>query len=186
MAIGNFLGTAIVVLGSSMSPPAADNVVAETEIAQPANYVPQGGQSLPVDQPTNVNGIETVCTGIDSDSRSDPRWAEYPLRLEFAAGGRAYVSREHVSITGGAASLDVQCPGAWVLAKLPPGKYRVTATVEGGGTQTANVVVPRSGQARAVLHFPEVPAGESDGSAGPNAPVPEPTSEPVKPTGTPT
>ena len=185
MAFGNFLASSFLVLGASMSPPAADQAVARNEVTQPVNYAPQSGQTLPLDIPTDVNGIETVCTGIDSDSRNNPRWAAYPLRLEFATGGRAYVSREQVRITGSAASLDVQCPGAWVLAKLPPGKYRVTATVESGVTKTANVSVPRRGQARVVLHFPEVPAGESNGAMGPNAPVPQPSYEPVKPSGTP-
>ena len=185
MSFGNFLGTSFLVLGASMSLSAADQAVAQKDVAQPVNYAPQRGQVLPIDRPTLVNGIETVCTGIDSDSRSNPSWAAYPLRLEFAAGGRAYVSREQVTITGSAASLDVQCPGAWVLAKLPAGKYRVTATVESGVTKSANVSVPKSGQARVVLHFPEVPAGESDGAMGPNAPVPQPSYEPVKPSGTP-
>lgn len=181
MAFENFLASSFLVLGASMSPPAADNAAVSPNQVQVASNTVQGAQLLTHNTPTEVNGVETVCTGIDSDTRKDPRWAAYPLRLEFAAGNRAYVSNETVNITNAQGSvLHVQCPGAWVLAKLPAGKYSVTASVE-GTTKTASVNVPRTGQARVVMHFPEVPAAESDGSMGPNAPAPEPQYEPVNP-----
>ena len=180
MSFENFLSSAFLVLAASQSPPAADNP-AFMQIAQNEE---QDALSLPLDTPTDVNGIETVCTGIDSDSRDDPRWAAYPLRLEFAAGNRAYVANEAVSIMGGGGALALRCAGPWVLAKLPPGQYRVVASVS-GVTKNATVTVPRKGQARFVLHFPEVPANESDGSMEPYTPMPEPTYEPVEPGGTP-
>lgn len=101
MYFGNFLASSFLVLGASMSPPAADNAAASPNEVQVANNTVQGGQLLTHNTPTDVNGVETVCTGIDSDTRNDPRWAAYPLRLEFAAGNRAYVANETVSITGG-------------------------------------------------------------------------------------
>lgn len=178
MSFRNVFSISLLALAASLSPLAAHEAAAQENPTQ----VPQ---LLVLDTPTEVNGIETVCTGIDSDSRNDPRWAAYSLRLEFAAGSRAYVSNETVGVTGGGNALQVRCPGPWLLAKLPAGKYKVVATIEGGITKSANVNVPKSGHARTVLHFPEVPAGESDGSAGPNAPVPEPSYEPVNPSGTP-
>ncbi|MGQ0741406.1 MAG: hypothetical protein ACT4OG_03805 [Alphaproteobacteria bacterium] len=172
MALGRYLTASLIVLGASGAALAQDG-------AEPANYAPQSFRSLPLDRPTEVNGIETVCTGVDSDSRENPLWAEYPLRLEFAAGGRSYVANEQVRISGGGAELEVFCSGPWVLAKLPPGRYQVTASVEGGGTRSATVTVPADGQKRVVLHFPEIPAGESDGSMGPNPPLPPPQYERV-------
>lgn len=179
MSFGKFLASSCLVLAAGFVTGQAMAQKAMTP--QNTNYAPLSGQVLPIDRPTDVNGIETVCTGIDSDSRARPEWAAYPLRLEFASGGRAYVSREQVSISGSAASIDVQCPGAWVLAKLPAGKYKVTATVESGVTKNATVTVPKSGQSRVVIHFPEVPAGESDGAMGPQQPVPESGYKPVTP-----
>lgn len=191
MSIGNFLSSSLLVLGTSMAPPAGDQppaqVVAMNQVAPavaPAAAQPGMQDSslmLTRNTPTDVNGIETVCTGIDSDTRADPRWAAYPLRLEFTAGGRAYVAYEQVTITGakGAPVLAVRCPGAWVLAKLPSGKYSVSATVESGVTKHASVTVPRTGQARLVIRFPEVPAAESNGETGPDTPAPTPQSQPV-------
>jgi len=137
-------------------------------MAQNANHAPMSAQVLPLDMPTDVNGVETVCTGIDSDSRNDPRWLAYPLRLEFAAGNRAYVADESVSIMGEGAALAVQCEGPWVLAKLPPGSYSVVASV-GGTTKNAKVSVPDKGQARFVVHFPEIPAAEAEAAPAPQA-----------------
>lgn len=167
MVFGKYLSSSLLVLAVCLTPLAARDAAAQESSTQ----IPQ---LLVLDTPTEVNGIETVCTGIDSDSRNDPRWTEYALRLEFAAGSRAYVADETVGITGGGNTLQVRCPGPWLLAKLPAGKYSVVATVEGGATKTANVSVPKSGQLRAVLHFPEVPAGESpvapDQQTGPTEP----------------
>jgi hypothetical protein len=160
MSFRNVFSISLLALAASLSPLIAHEAAAQENPTQ----VPQ---LLVLDTPTEVNGIETVCTGIDSDSRDDPRWAAYSLRLEFAAGSRAYVSDETVGVTGGGTTLQVRCPGPWLLAKLPAGKYSVVATVEGGATKTANVSVPKSGQLRAVLHFPEVPAGESPAAAAP-------------------
>jgi hypothetical protein len=163
MSFGKILASSSFVLAACLSPLAVYEASAQDNTTQ----VPQ---LLVLDTPTDVNGIETVCTGIDSDSRNDPRWMAYPLRLEFAAGSRAYVADETVSIAGGGTALQVHCPGPWLLAKLPAGKYNVIATVEGGITKSATVTVPKSGQVRAVLHFPEVPAGESEGLAPEPAP----------------
>lgn len=192
MSIGNFLSVSFLALGTSMSPPAGDQppaqVVAANQAAPDATQPSMQDSSMMLTRntPTDVNGIETVCTGIDSDTRADPRWASYSLRLEFTAGGRAYVAYEQVTITGakGAAVLAVRCPGAWVLAKLPAGKYSVSATVESGVTKHASVTVPKTGQARAVIRFPEVPAAESpNGEAGPNATVPPSGYHTVQPEG---
>lgn len=151
MSFGKFLASSCLILSAGFAAEA---------MAQNANHAPMSAQVLPLDTPTDVNGVETVCTGIDSDSRNDPRWLQYPLRLEFAAGNRAYIADESVSIMGEGAALAVHCQGPWVLAKLPPGSYSVVASV-GGTTKNAKVNVPRTGQSRVVIHFPEVPAGEA-------------------------
>src|SRR5689334_18326102 len=36
------------------------------------------GPLLPRNRPTDVRGVQAVCTGVDSDSRADPRWPGYP------------------------------------------------------------------------------------------------------------
>lgn len=169
MSIGNFWSSYILVLGATLSQPAAAETPAQMtaqngSIPAAVETGAQGGaMTLKPNVPTQVNGIGTVCTGIDSDTRAEPQWLTYPLRLEFAAGNRAYIADEQVTITGakGAVSLDVHCAAPWVLAKLAPGKYSVTATIPRGASQKVTVIVPPSGQKRVVLHFPEVPAAES-------------------------
>jgi hypothetical protein len=106
------------------------------------------------DQPFDVNGTEVVCTGIDSDSRHDPRWPAYSLKLEFAGEGGQYLGEERVSVTGEGVDVNVRCKGPWVLMKVPAGSYRVHATVANGGSKTVTVNVTGRGQTRAVLSFP--------------------------------
>ena len=185
MSVGSFLSSSFLVLGSTMSPPAGDAhaiILAQNDSA-PAMNAPattEGATILKRNEPTQVNGVEVVCTGIDSDTRADPRWNAYPLRLEFTAGGRAYISDETVTISGqGAPAIAVSCPAPWVLAKVAPGTYSVTAMVS-GTTKHAAASVRKTGQARLVMRFPEVPAAESpNGEAGPNVPAPAPTYQPV-------
>lgn len=113
-------------------------------------------EELAADQPTNVAGIETVCTGTSLEARSDPRWNTYPLRLEFSSASGHYLGDETVTITGNGKSVDVSCAGPWILMKLPEGNYKVDAEVADAGRKTITAHVPASGQARVVVSFPDV------------------------------
>lgn len=106
------------------------------------------------DQPFDVNGTEVVCTGIDSDSRADPRWRSYPLKLEFAGAGGQYLGEERVSVTGNGVDVNVRCKGPWVLMKVPPGKYSIHAEAANAGAKNVTVTVTGRGQTRSVIVFP--------------------------------
>jgi hypothetical protein len=114
--------------------------------------------SMPMDTPTSINGIDTVCTGIGDEAQHDPRWLAYPVRIEFSNGAAQYVSGAHVELSsaGGKSLASVDCDGAWVLFKLAPGSYSVTATLtgaQGGGARSAHFSPPPTGQKRVVLDF---------------------------------
>jgi hypothetical protein len=112
------------------------------------------------DQEKTYKGIGYVCAGV-GDSKEDPRWKAYPLKLMFTSGSRAYVAMVDVSLqdSSGAEVLKVNCDAPWLLAKLKPGTYSVTATADGGGTKTAKVTVGASGQSELAIRFPAIPEG---------------------------
>lgn len=112
-------------------------------------------QSLPIDAPVTVAGIETVCTGIGLDARTDPRWLAYGLKVEIAGPGGAYLADEQVTIRkGGADLISVRCGAPWMLFRLPPGRYAVEARI-GGQTASSAAFVPATGQGRIILRFAE-------------------------------
>ncbi len=112
---------------------------------------------LPADEPITVNGIELACTGIGDEAQSDPRWKAFPVRLEFAGGNAQYLADVDVSVTNSAGTelFQVRCDSAWVLAKLPPGKYQVKGTFR-NLVKSSNFNAPKSGQARIIVRFPEI------------------------------
>lgn len=114
-------------------------------------------EPMPMDTPITIRGIDTVCTGIGDEAQHDQRWLAYPVRIEFSNGGAQYLSgaRVDLSSASGRPIASVTCPGAWVLFRLEPGAYKVTATLTGepGGTSSASFLPPRSGQKRVVLDF---------------------------------
>ena len=87
------------------------------------------------DQEQQYKGVAYVCTGV-GESKEDPKWKVYPLKLMFAGSGRAYVSEVKAEIkdSSGQIMLKTECDGPWLLVKLKPGKYQVQASAEGGGT----------------------------------------------------
>jgi hypothetical protein len=110
---------------------------------------------LPLDTPKTMRSMEAVCTGIGQDSRDDPRWASYGLKIELAGRSGQYLGAADVTLTkDGEAVASVRCSGPWVLFKLEPGAYGVTAEIE-GVSKTAKVNVSGKGQARVVIRFPE-------------------------------
>jgi len=108
-------------------------------------------------QPMMVGGIETVCTGTTTDVREDPKWQAYSLRLEFAGKDGQYLGDEQVNVSGNGQSISVHCNGPWVLMKLPPGTYKVTADVADAGHKDVTVRVP----GRVIVRFPNA-GGEVD------------------------
>ena len=126
-------------------------VLAATAHAQETKAPP-----FPIDTPMSMRAIEAVCTGITSDVRADPRWAVYPLRIEVVGANREYLGDAQVTLSKGDEALAaVNCGGPWVLFKVMPGAYGVSAEVQ-GVTKTARVTVGGAGQARVVLRFTEV------------------------------
>jgi hypothetical protein len=98
------------------------------------------------------NGVQYVSGGIGSDESQSLRAAmpQYPLALIFAspeAGNvAAYLADVQVAITDSAGKtvLNTKSDGPYLLVKLPPGKYKVSANA-GGKIQTHDVDVPASG-----------------------------------------
>ena len=111
---------------------------------------------LPFDSPVSMRQMEAVCTGIGADARNDPRWPTYPLRIELVGRAGEYLGQALVSLTqNNEAIISVRCGGPWLLMRVPPGAYDVSAEVE-NVTKTGRVTVPATGQGRIVLRFPEL------------------------------
>ena len=118
-----------------------------------------GADPLPMDAPIQLGNVETVCTGIGS-GKDDPRWAAYPIRVEFSNAGAQYLSGAHVKLVDVARKTlaDFDCSGSWVLFKMARGTYTVTATITGenAGPRSATFQPPVSGQKRVVLQFKDI------------------------------
>lgn len=112
---------------------------------------------MPMDTPVTMNGVETVCTGIGDEAQADPRWKAYPARIEFSNGGAQYLSGVHVSLAHDGKTISTfDCAGAWILFRLPPGEYKVTANLlyeKDGQTRSMTLSPPATGQKRFVLQF---------------------------------
>jgi hypothetical protein len=111
-----------------------------------------------LDQEATVGGIGVGCTGI-GQSKNDPKWAAYPVKLEFADGQRALLANEVVTVSAGGAPLaQIACEGPWVLLKLAAGQsYTIEGRLAEGnaGPRSTTVKPPAHGQATVVLTFPD-------------------------------
>jgi hypothetical protein len=133
----------------------AISVAAGTALALPA--LTQSAFAVQ-DQPTNIGGVETVCTGVGS-AKDNPAWNAYPVKLVFANPSGEDLAQEHISVMqGGKSVVETDCDAPWVLMKLPAGQYSVAATVgtrvgkasfttSGSGQKTVTVTMPRAGTA---------------------------------------
>ena len=113
---------------------------------------------IPVDQARTVAGVEVACTGI-GQTRNDPRWAAYPVRVEVSDGRNEYLVGEVVSVgrPGSTPRFSVSCDAPWLLLKLEPGAWVVQARIKGAaGQRTATIHTPAKGQIRVVLQFREL------------------------------
>jgi hypothetical protein len=123
---------------------------------------PAMAESMAMDTPTQMNGLETVCTGVGS-GKDDPRWLGYPIRIEFSNGGAQNISGAHVVLTNASGTVaDLDCAGPWVLLKGKPGNYHVSATIDGSGSKpaTASFMLGTGGPKRVILRFDNFQANE--------------------------
>lgn len=109
------------------------------------------------DAELTYENTQYACTGI-AESKEDPRWKNYPLKLVFTGAGRAYVAEVSVILknSSGEVTLQTTCDAPWLVVRTKPGKYSVTATAEGGGTKRTTVTIPSSGQLERVISFPNI------------------------------
>ncbi|MBV9694940.1 MAG: hypothetical protein JO261_14680 [Alphaproteobacteria bacterium] len=114
---------------------------------------------LPLDTPVAVGSVETVCTAAGSGS--DPRWAAYPVRVEFSNPSAQYLAGAHVTLTSvaGTTLADFDCAGPAMLFKLPRGLYTVSAKLSAANIAPASAKFqpPATGQKRIVLRFTTPP-----------------------------
>lgn len=113
---------------------------------------------LPSDTPTEVNGVEAACTGI-GQTRNDPRWADYAVRVEVSDHESAYLADAVIGVftARGRPVLQVSCDSPWLLLDLAPGRYVVRAEIPGSEARprSSTIVAPARGQIRVVLQFPD-------------------------------
>jgi len=114
--------------------------------------------ALPMDTNTTIDGVDIACTGV-GQTRDNPLWRDYPVKLEFSNAQGDYVADETLTVyrPGRRPLLSVSCDAPWVLMRLTPGHdYRVRASLDEPGTspRTADIRVPEHGQARSLIVFP--------------------------------
>jgi hypothetical protein len=126
--------------------------------APPPNAFDMEIDPLAIDQPVTLGGVQLACTGI-GDTRNDPKWAAYPIRVEFSNAKNEYMIDALVALADAKNELVVvvRCDGPWLLMKPPPGTYAVYAHLMGSPAQLrgARFSVPTHGQKRVVLQFPD-------------------------------
>ena len=117
--------------------------------------IAQAASTLPPVQ--KVGSVEYLSGGIGLDESRAIESAshQWPLILEFAAkdGQHAdYLANVQVRVRDakGHDTLEATSDGPFLLAKLPPGRYSVDATV-GGKTLYENVVIKQHQPAKAVF-----------------------------------
>ena len=156
MGVFTVSGNVILNIGPSNSGTAQKTLSAALMLLAGFIAMPAAAQDrVPFDRPTPVNGIEVVYTGIGSGARDDPRWQTYPFKVEVAGADSQLLGNVAVAFEReGQTLVHVACGGPWVLARLSPGVYTITATYEGLSTSSP-VNVPMEGQGRVILRFPE-------------------------------
>jgi hypothetical protein len=114
-----------------------------------------------LDQETTLGGVGVACTGI-GQTKDDPKWQAYPVRVEFARPSGAYIAGEVLKVVDSHDQMlmEVGCEGPWILLKLTSGQHYVlsaTAADSGSLAKDMAVTAPSHGQAHFVLAFPAAP-----------------------------
>jgi len=101
------------------------------------------------------DGITYMCSGI-GESKDDPRVSSFPMKIVFATNSSALYSdvTVRVSDSSGKQVFENFCDGAWLLLKVDPGKYHVTATDKKGQSRSCDMNIGSS-QTQCTLRWPD-------------------------------
>jgi hypothetical protein len=120
----------------------------------PGYGYPQGSPAPSAEH--TATGIPYVSGGVGLDERDALRAVsnDYNLHMTFAQREGNYLSDAHVMIqnANGATVLETTPQGPWFLTKLPPGKYRVIAELQGKAQQRL-ALVPTTGHAEVNFYW---------------------------------
>jgi hypothetical protein len=139
---------------------AAAGIAAALMIATSGPAAGEDATPIPLDTATTIAGVGVGCTGI-GQTKDDPKWLAYPVRVELADAQHNYLTGEVMTLTApsGKALLTVSCEGPWLLLKLPDaGSYKVDVRLteeETAAPRSAVVKSPTHGQTRFVITFPD-------------------------------
>jgi hypothetical protein len=115
-------------------------------------------EQMAVDKDVVLGGVHLACTGI-GETRADPKWTDYPVRVEFSNARNEYMIDALVGLIDakGEAVVVVRCDSPWLLLNPPPGTYSVYAHLmySDARMRSARFTVPTKGQKRVVLQFPD-------------------------------
>ena len=110
--------------------------------------------ALPLNTPTDVDGVTAVCTGIGSDNADNPAWKDYPLKIVVSGKKGQFLADADVTIAGKSKTVaTLRCETPWFLVKLAPGRYKVSAN-RAGQIMTATATVPAHGQKQITIRYP--------------------------------
>ncbi|WP_186159925.1 carboxypeptidase-like regulatory domain-containing protein [Burkholderia gladioli] len=86
--------------------------------------------------------------GLDESNAFQRAEHQWPLSIRFTGAGGEYLSGVHVSIMGHDGEvLKADTRGPYMLVRLAPGAYKVSANYN-GKTEMRNVTVPAKGDAK--------------------------------------
>ncbi len=110
------------------------------------------------DSEQNYQGIRYACAGVSQESRDDPRWSNYPVKLVFAAADGGFLGDVKVKIgdAQGDTVLQAHCLSPWLLVDLAPGTYKVEAMARQDYQQSFPLNVGAGHQQEHTTRFAEI------------------------------
>jgi hypothetical protein len=101
---------------------------------------------------------------------------DYNLKVVNAIPGGAYVSDTTVTVVNAAGTevLRTTLDGPWLLAKLPPGRYTVSASDLSRASQARTIQLSDRGQKEVMLRWTDVPLAAPPATVPPRT-LPAPT-----------
>lgn len=118
-----------------------------------------GQQAFSASDPEQTfQGVRYACAGVSTESRDDPRWQHYPVKLVFAAADGGFLGDVQVRIDDGKGGtvLQAHCLSPWLLVDLAPGKYNVEATARDSSHQSFPLSVGGGRQQEHTTRFAEI------------------------------